>query len=167
MGWDQGWVMALIWLAIPKSFLFFGEIFLLLVYHISTNFTDVSLQPSCAYSWLKPHPLSNNNHGSWPMAAPTEQEISFTARNGGPTRPEDHFLRPFMQRRREMANRMLTRGYLQLSPEAAMLLGPRVETHPPPPVPPFLELKSKSQGPCWNWHHKLKVVWCRLCVYCV
>jgi len=25
----------------------------------ASNFTQVPLQPSCAYSWLKPHPLSN------------------------------------------------------------------------------------------------------------
>jgi len=25
----------------------------------ASNFTQVSLQPSCAYLWLKPHPLSN------------------------------------------------------------------------------------------------------------
>jgi len=31
----------------------------------------------------------------------------------------------------------LTKGFLQLSPGVAMLLGPRVETRPPPPVPPF------------------------------
>jgi len=33
------------------------------------------------------------------MVAPTERENSFTARNGGPTWPEDRFLSPFMQSR--------------------------------------------------------------------
>jgi len=32
----------------------------------------------------------------------------------------------------EMAHPGMTKGFLQLSPEAAMLPGPRVETHPPP-----------------------------------
>jgi len=41
---------------------------------------------------------------------------------------------------------VLTKGCLQLSPEAAMLPGPR-STEP------------KYQGHCWKWHHKLKVVW--------
>ena len=54
------------------------------------------------------------------------------------------FLRPFMHRRREMAHPVLTKGFLQLSPEAAMLPGPRVETHPPPPVPPFLLVQNLS-----------------------
>jgi len=36
-----------------------------------------------------------------------------------------------------MAHVGLTKGFLQLSPEAIMLPGPRIETHPPPPVPPF------------------------------
>jgi len=31
-------------------------------------------------------------HSSWPMVVPKEQESSLTARNGGPTWPEDHFL---------------------------------------------------------------------------
>jgi len=67
------------------------------------------------------------------MVAPTERENSLTARNGGPTWPEDRFLSQFLHRRRENAYPVL-----QLSPEAAMLPGPRVETRPPPPVPPFL-----------------------------
>ena len=40
------------------------------------------------------------------MVAPTEREKSFTARNGGPAWPEDHFLSPFVQRR-EMAHQRL------------------------------------------------------------
>ena len=36
----------------------------------------------------------------------------------------------------------LTKGLLQLSPEAAMLPGPSVETRPPPPVPPFLLVQN-------------------------
>ena len=55
------------------------------------------------------------------MVAPTEREKSFTARNGGPAWPEDHFLSPFVQRRREMANPVPTKGFPQLSPEEAML----------------------------------------------
>jgi len=39
---------------------------------------------------------------------------------------------------------LLTKGILQLSPEAAMLSGPRVETHPPPPVLPFLLAQNLS-----------------------
>ena len=43
-----------------------------------------------------------------------------------------------------MARPGLTKGFLQLIPEAAMLPGPRVETHPPPPVPPFLLTQNLS-----------------------
>ena len=35
-------------------------------------------------------------------------------------------------------------GFLQLSPEASMLPGPRVETRPPHPVLPFLLAQSLS-----------------------
>ena len=59
------------------------------------------------------------------MVAPTEQDNSLTARNGGPTWPEDHFLSPFVHMRREMAHPGMTKGFLQLSPEAAMLPGPK------------------------------------------
>jgi len=60
----------------------------------ASNFTQVPLQPSCVHSWLKPHPLSNKlaSHRSWPMVALTERQNSLTARNGGPTWPEDSFL---------------------------------------------------------------------------
>ena len=78
------------------------------------------------------------------MVAPTDRENSLTARNGGPTWPEDRFLSPFVHMRREMAHPGMTKGFLQLSPEAAMLPGPRVETRPPPPVPPFLLAQSLS-----------------------
>jgi len=37
-----------------------------------------------------------------------------------------------------------TEDFLQLSPEAAMLPGPSVETRPPPPVPPFLLVQNPS-----------------------
>ena len=37
-----------------------------------------------------------------------------------------------------------TKGFLQLTPEAAMLPGPSIETRPPPPVPPFLLVQNPS-----------------------
>ena len=43
-----------------------------------------------------------------------------------------------------MAHPGMTKGFLQLSPEAAMLPGPRVKNCPPPPVPPFLLAQSLS-----------------------
>ena len=79
------------------------------------------------------------------MVAPTERENSLTARNGGPTWPEDRFLSPFVHMRREMAHPGMTKGFLQLSPEAAMLPGPRVETRLPPPLPPFHRLSSGAE----------------------
>ena len=60
------------------------------------------------------------------------------------TWPEDHFLSPITQRRREMAHPVLTNGFLQLSPEAAMLPGLSAETRPPPPVTPFLMAQNLS-----------------------
>jgi len=41
-----------------------------------------------------------------------------------------------------MAHPVLTKGFLLLSPEAAMLPGPKVATHTPPPVPPFLQVQN-------------------------
>jgi len=43
-----------------------------------------------------------------------------------------------------MAHPMLFKDLLQLSPEAAMLSRPIVETHPPPPVLPFLLAQNLS-----------------------
>jgi len=78
------------------------------------------------------------------MVVPTERENSLTARTGGPTWPEDRFLSPFMQRMRKMAYPVLTRGFLKLSPEAAMLPGPSVETCPLLPVQPFQLVQNLS-----------------------
>jgi len=43
-----------------------------------------------------------------------------------------------------MAHPVLTKGFLQLSPEAATLPGLSVETRPPLPVPPFLLVQNLS-----------------------
>ena len=43
-----------------------------------------------------------------------------------------------------MAHPVLTKGFLQLSPEAAMLPGLSAETRPPPPVTPFLMAQNLS-----------------------
>jgi len=69
------------------------------------------------------HPVqicdSNHTHNlrsfqqSWLLASghPKEREKSFTGRNGDPTWPEDHFLNPFMQRRRKMAHHVPNKGF--------------------------------------------------------
>jgi len=76
------------------------------------------------------------------MVTPTEQENSFTARNGGPTWPEDCFLSPFVQRKRETAHPVLAKAFLQISPEAAVLPGPR--SLPTSPCPTFLLAQNLS-----------------------
>ena len=47
-----------------------------------------------------------------------------------------------------MAYPVLTKGFLQLSLEAAMLPGPRVETHPPPCPTLSAGTEPNSQGHC-------------------
>ena len=96
------------------------------------------------------------------MIAPSDWEKSFNARNEGPTWPEDCFLNPLVQRRREMAHHPVpTKGFLHLSPNAAMLSQPSVETCMPTSPCPALSAgaKPKSQGHWQKWHHELKVVW--------
>ena len=44
-----------------------------------------------------------------------------------------------------MAHPVPTKGFLQLSPEAAMLFVPFECTHPSPPVLPFLLVQNLSQ----------------------
>ena len=76
------------------------------------------------------------------MVVVTEQEDSLTARNGGPTCPEDHFLSWFVQRRREMAHPVPTKGFLQLSLEAGA---------PTSPCPVHSAgAEHKSQRHCWK-----------------
>ena len=54
------------------------------------------------------------------------------------------FSKPVRAKEERMAHPVLTKGFLQLSPEAALLPGPRVEICPPPPVPPFLLAQNLS-----------------------
>jgi len=54
------------------------------------------------------------------------------------------FSKPVRAQEERNAHPGLTKGFLQLSPEAAMLSGPRVKTRPPPPVPPFLLAQNLS-----------------------
>ena len=62
-----------------------------------------------------------------------------------------------VQRWEEMAHPVLTKGFLSLSPEVAMLPGPSVKNRPPPPVPPFLlaqnlspKVIARSDISCWK-----------------
>ena len=114
-------------------------------YHISMpmgvqtlNFTQVPLQSSCADLRLKPHPLVNNLsivHTSQSMFPHRDQAKSFTARNGRPYVWGDCFLKPSMERRREVAHPLPNKGFLQLIQETVMPFGPSSETLP---LPAFL-----------------------------
>jgi len=120
-------------------------------YHISTsggfeasNLTQVPLQSSCTHLRLKPHPLSNELAivtalGQW---SPLQSEKITSL----PEVEALHglFSKPVCAQEERMAHLGLTKGFLQLSPEAAMLPAPRVETRPPPPVPPFLLVQNLS-----------------------
>ena len=51
-----------------------------------------------------------------------------------------------------------TKAFLQPAKAAAMCTAPRAETHPPPPIPPFLlvqNLSSKRIAPTDNMRPKL------------
>ena len=82
--------------------------------------TQVLLQPSSVHTRLKSHPLSNELAtvtalGQWsPLQSKTIALM-----------PEMEGLHA-QKTRREMAHPGLTKGFLHLSPEAAMLPGPRV-----------------------------------------
>ena len=108
------------------------------------------------------HQGTSNSHGSLPTIARLDREKRFTARNGGPTRREDCFLGPFVQRRREMAHPAPTKGFSRLSPKAAMLPRLSAETHPPPPVPPSLLAQSLSPKDIAGSLTSLMKVSCRI-----
>jgi len=109
--------------------------------------TQVPLQPSCTHLRLKPHPLSNELAivTALGQCSPLQsKKIASLPEMEALHGQIDRFLSPFMHMRREMAHQGMTRGFLQLIPAAAMLPGPRVETCPPPPVPPFLLVQNLS-----------------------
>ena len=88
------------------------------------NFTQLPLQPFCADSWLKTHPLINKF--STVMALGQWSPI-----------PQDCYLNPFVQRRK-VAHPVSTKAFLQPSSEAAMLFAPFQCTHPPTSLCPTL-----------------------------
>ena len=51
---------------------------------------------------------------------------------------------PFVQESRQMAHLALTKAFLQPAAIAAMHYHPEGNTHPPPPVPPFLVAQNLS-----------------------
>jgi len=77
------------------------------------------------------------------------------------------FLSLFMHRRREMAHPGLTKGFLQLRPEAAMLPGPRIETNPPPPIPPFLLAQNLCPKDIAEVTSQAESFMAPICIYCV
>jgi len=78
------------------------------------------------------------------MVTLTEQENRLHCQKWRPYMVSRLFLSPFVQSRREMAHPVPTKGFLQLSPEAAILPGPSVETCPSCTVPPFLLAQNPS-----------------------
>ena len=95
------------------------------------------------------------NHGSWLMVTPIEWENNFTSRNGGPTWPKNCFLSLFVQRRRQMAHPVLTKAKPRSS---HAIWAPCWNSTQLPLSHPFCWHRTKSQGCCRTWHHKLKVV---------
>ena len=71
---------------------------------------------------------------------------------------EEPYLRPFVSKKREMAQPVPTKAFLQPAKAAAMCMAPRAETRPPLPIPPFLlaqNLSSKRIAPTDNMWPKL------------
>ena len=112
----------------------------------SHQFTQLSLPPSSADSWLKPIPLINKFSivmalSQWPPVQ-TEKNASLEA-------PQGCFLSLFMQTR-EMAHPVPTKAFLQSSPEAAMLFAPFGCTHPLPLSCPFCCCRTSSKSADFN-----------------
>ena len=123
------------------------------------NFTQVLLQSSCRdFDSKHTHLImSFNSRDSWPMIIHTDQEMSFTTRNGGLMLmwPEDCFLSPLVQRKRVMAHLLPSKGFLKAKPRRAMLSQPSFETCPPPL---FAGEEPRFQGHCQKRHHHWKVL---------
>ena len=72
------------------------------------------------------------------------------------------FSTPFVQRSREMAHPVLTKAFLQLIPEAAMLFAPFGCTNPPPPVPP-----AQNHNTLYQVTSQAENCMTHICIYCV
>ena len=90
-------------------------------------------------------------HCGWKISTKIASLLSLrlkTARNAPPTTSwEKCFLHPFVHKRREMTYPVLTKVILQPSTTAAMCYHPKGDTHPHPPIPPFLLAQNLSS----NW----------------
>ena len=90
------------------------------------------------------------------MLLPTETANS--GRNGAPKRAEELYLCLFVSKRREMPKPVMTKAFLQPAKTVATFTASHAETHPPPPIPPFLlahNLSSKWIAPTDNMRPKL------------
>ena len=73
-----------------------------------------------------------------PANAAAMCKTAYSARNRAPKEAEEPYLCQFVSKRREMAKPVLTKAFLQPANAAAMCTALCAETHPPPPIPPFL-----------------------------
>ena len=104
----------------------------------ASNFTRVTLQPPVQICDSNHTHLLMNFKQSWLLAndCPWRLKESFTPRNGGTIWPENGFLSPFVQERREMVpstcycHAQKQPSYIQPSAETWAI--------PPPPVQPSL-----------------------------
>ena len=94
-------------------------------------------------SWSLPHPLISeltmvralqpvNASPDWNLPTVPEME------------PLKSYLCLFVSKRREMAQPVPTKAFLQPAKAAAMCTALRAETRPPPPIPPFLLAQNLS-----------------------
>ena len=98
--------------------------------------------------------------GSWLKMARVDKRKNFIARNGGPTRLEDCFLSPFVQRRSlSSANQSHFIAKVRHGHSICILQVYPSTSHPCPT--PFTPVKPISKGYCQKWCQKLNVSWCK------
>ena len=129
-------------------------------YHLaletSAKYSSISLS-GVMTSATPTHSQAYNGQGPLASERFSRLKAAYSARNGAHKKAEEPYLHPFVSKRREMLKPVPTKAFLQPAKAAAMCTAPRIETCPPPPIPPFLlaqNLSSKRIVPTDNMRPK-------------
>ena len=126
------------------------------------NLTQVPLQPACTHSRLKSYPLSNKLTivtalGQWPSLQ-SEKIASLPEMEA--LHAQKMVSKPVCAQEERSGTPSADQGHSTAKPRSSHVTWAQGWNPPTSPCPTLsARSESKSQGHCWKWHHKLKVVW--------
>ena len=129
----------------------------------ASNITQVSLQPSCARLWLKPHQLSDKlaivtARGQW---SPLQSEKIASLPVMEALMARRPFPKPIRAQEERNGPPSADQGLSTAKPRSSHVTWAQCWNPPTSPCHTLSDgTEPKSQGHCRKWCHELKVVWC-------